>query len=158
MSERELDLLIDSALPAYVAEPTPGLADRVVARARRRRIGWLPVAGAVAAAALFAFAWWPRPAAVPAPTNVTASRIQPSLTNAAPRAKEGESVVLRRPRRAVSPPPVRPVPIRPEELRLALFVAQYPELAQRILTTESQGPVEPLSEPEPIEIQPLDNY
>ena len=51
MTERELDQLLDAALPGYVAEAPDGLAGRVVERARRRW-GWPWVAGLAAAAGL----------------------------------------------------------------------------------------------------------
>ncbi|MBN8731464.1 MAG: hypothetical protein J0L64_13050, partial [Acidobacteria bacterium] len=51
MTERELDQLLDAALPGYVAEAPDGLAGRVVERARRRRV-WPWAAGLAAAAGL----------------------------------------------------------------------------------------------------------
>ncbi|MBK7928441.1 MAG: hypothetical protein IPJ98_13380 [Bryobacterales bacterium] len=38
MTERELDQLLDAALPAYVAEPADGLAGRVVERGAAARV------------------------------------------------------------------------------------------------------------------------
>lgn len=150
--ERLLDSAVDSALPAYLAEPAPGLADRVVVRLDRRRLRWPPLLGAVAAAALLALVWWPREA-----VKQPQAPIQPALRQAVLQQAAPPLLVLAKPaiRRRMVKTAALAARITPQERRLAEFVRWYPELARQVLPAEPQGFVEPLSAPEPVLIRPL---
>lgn len=154
MTDRDLEQIIDAALPAYVTEPAPGLAERlterVVARASRRGLPWWPVAIAAAAAACCTIAWRHVAPVKQAPPKVAVMQAKRPVPVVLP----SKSVAF--PQR--TRPAARPIGASPQELRLAQFVAQHPDLAQQVLSAEDQGPVQPLSAPEPIEIQPLSNY
>lgn len=151
MTERELDQLLDAALPDYVAEAPDGLAGRVVERALRRRV-W-PWAAGLAAAAGLAVAM----VALQGSGEVAA----PPLVVRAPRAPEVRVVVQAR-RAPVRRSPARPGVDRgltPREARLLRFVQANPELARQVFVEAPLRMAEPVAvaplEVAPISIEPL---
>lgn len=144
MTERELDQLLDAALPGYVAEAPDGLAGRVVERARRRRV-WPWMAGLAAAAglvvAMVAMSAWQSGGEVAAPP----------LVARAPRAPEVGLEV--KAVEVVKRVPVRRVVDRgltPREERLLRFVQANPEIARQVFVEA------PLKMAEPVAVAPLD--
>ena len=147
MTERELDQLLDAALPGYVAEAPDGLAGRVVERARRRRV-W-PWAAGLAAAAGLAVAMISR-------QNAGVDVVAPPLVVRAPKAPEMrvEVVAKRAPaRRAIRRG------LTPSEARLLRFVQANPELARQVFVEAPLRMAEPVAvaplEVAPISIEPL---
>ena len=154
MTERELDQIIDGALESYVADPVPGLDERIAARARPTTGYWLP-GGVAAVAAVLAVMWmsWSAPLPMPArpmPASLvlasTASTVTVLARPAAPQ--------LRRP---IVMPVTQPpgVPMSPEERQLLEFAAAHPELLQQVLADTSPQFSGPLRV-EPIVIKPLE--
>lgn len=140
MSERDLDQLLDSALPSYLAEPPVGLEHRVLRRARRFRI-W-PSAIGLAAAAAIAVAYF-LPAADPvAPPPLVAVH--------APRAP---IVQVAAPPPAPKPRPVH-LPMTRRERVLLQFAQSNPELVQQILVDAPKQMALDLSI-EPLVVEPL---
>ena len=157
MTERELDQIIDGALESYLADPVPGLDQRIAARAGQRARPtsgyWLP-GGVAAAAAVLAVMWMPWSAPVPMP-----ARPMPASPVLAPPVLA--RVVITPPARQVRPPTVMPVtqppgvPMSPEERQLLEFAAAHPELLQQVLADTSPQFSGPLRV-EPIVIKPLE--
>lgn len=152
MTEREIDQLLDRAIGGYVAEPTPGLSERVLARCRRRRSGPIAtVAVAAAAAAMLISSPWPsatqtvRVAPAPLVTQAAAVDVAPAATQLTLGARPGR-------RRAPAP---RSVPISQQELQLLRFAQAYPELTRQAFVELPEQAREPLTV-EPIVIAPLE--
>ena len=157
MTERELDQIIDGALESYLADPVPGLDQRIAARAGQRARPtsgyWLP-GGVAAVAAVLAVIWmsWSAPLPtstfpMPAPAMLAPPVLARTVsTPAAPQ--------LRRP---IVMPVTQPpgVPMSPEERQLLEFAAAHPELLQQVLADTSPQFSGPLRV-EPIVIKPLE--
>lgn len=151
MTERELDQLLDVALPGYVAESPDGLAARVVERARRRLV-WPWVAGLATAAGLVVAM-----VALQGSGEVTA----PPLVVLAPKAPEVR-VVVQVKRAPLGRSPARPGVdggLTPRESRLLRFVQANPEVARQVFVEAPLRMAEPVSvaplEVAPISIEPL---
>lgn len=152
MTERELNRIIDGGLASYLADPVPGLDQRVQQAwtgQRTRPAGvWLALAG-IAAAALLAVMWMPRadtPADIPAPAQIAihtpAVPVLPVLRMARPavRTKASSS---------------RGIPMSEQERRLLRFAQSHPELMQQLFADAPLQIAEPLRI-EPIVIKPLE--
>ena len=157
MTERELDQIIDGALESYVADPVPGLDERIAARVGQRARPtsgyWLP-GGVAAAAAVLAVMWMPWSAPVPMP-----ARPMPASPVLAPPVLA--RVVITPPARQVRRPTAMPVtqppgvPMSSEERQLLELAAAHPELLQQVLADTSPQFSGPLRV-EPIVIKPLE--
>ena len=140
MSERELDQLLDAALPGYLAEPPAGLPERVLARARRSRV-WPWVAGLAAAAAFAVVALVPKPPVIEVPPLVAVHASHAPAVRLTP--------VARRVPRAL-----RPVPMTAAERALMRFAESNPALIEQVLVEAPKQMALDLSI-EPITIEPL---
>lgn len=120
MPERQLDQLIDAALPSYLAEPPAGLPGRIVARVYRSR-RWPWAAGLAAAAALAVAVLAPKPHAVEAPPLVAVH------AGTAPQVRFTRNPEVRRPAAR------RRLPITARERALLQFARTTPELFHHVL-------------------------
>ena len=158
MTERELDQIIDGALESYVADPVPGLDQRIAARAgqqARPTSGyWLP-GGVAAAAAVLAVMWmpWSTPLPMPAPPVLARTGSTPSASTVPVLARPAARQVRRPTVMPVTQPPG--VPMSSEERQLLEFAVSHPELLQQVLADTPPQFGGPLSV-EPIVIKPLE--
>ena len=158
---RDLDALIDSALPSYAGEPAPGLAGRVLRRWSGRRFGFVWVAAA-AAAVLVVF--WSRPLVLAPPALVRASVAAP-VVGVHPALKGwAASGGVRRATTALTRATGRVTGTRPrvvagagltrEERALLALARTHPELVERVFVEGQKRLSEPL-QIAPIVIEPL---
>ena len=140
MTDRELEQLIDSALPGYTAAPAPGLNQRVLRRVRRRPLRWWPLA-AIAAAAAAAVVMLPTRPSV-APVKIT--HLQAVASAPAPPLPVKRATVVPKPI-PIPSDRFQNTPLSLGERRLALFAHAAPALAEQILVDAAQRMSEPLS-------------
>ena len=154
MTERELDQIIDGALESYLADPVPGLDQRIAARVRPTSGYWLP-GGVAAVAAVLAVMWmsWSTPLPMPAPPVLARTGSTPSASTVPVLARPAARPVRRPTVMPVTQPPG--VPMSSEERQLLEFAASHPELLQQVLANASQQLSGPLRV-EPIVIKPLE--
>ena len=158
MTERELDQIIDGALESYLADPLPGLDQRIAARAgqwARPTSGYWLLGGVATAAAVLAVMWlpWSTPLPMPAPPVLARTGSTPSASTVPVLARPAARQVRRLTAMPVTQPPG--VPMSPEERQLLEFAASHPELLQQVLANASQQLSGPLRV-EPIVIKPLE--
>jgi hypothetical protein len=140
MSERELDQLLDAALPGYVADAPAGIEDRVLARVRPRT-AWPWYVGLAAAAVLAIAVLVPNTPPIDGPPLVAvhaANAPAVQLTSAPPRVRRVSG----------------PAPLTRRERVLIHFVQSHPELAQQIFVEAPKQMAQDLTI-EPITIEPL---
>lgn len=144
MSERELDQLLDAALPGYLAEPPAGLPERVLSRVRRPRI-WPWAAGLAAAAALAIAAFVPHQPMVELPSIAVAHAAAAPGIHFTP-------VRVRAPHAAR----VRPAPLTKTERALIRFAQSNPELMRQVFVEAPMRMALDLTI-KPLVIEPLDS-
>ncbi len=160
MNEQDLDRLLNESLATYVAEPAPGLEQRVRRSVWRRAYG-RPLLGVLAVAATLLMAFWPQGARekrlpeLPvlagnqpaAPVEKSPHVVRPTLSPAP------MPVVRSAGRRPVQSAPPVSVPLSPKERELMEFASHYPQLVQQ-LVEKPAATDEPLTVA-PVEMQPL---
>ena len=156
MTERELNRIIDGGLASYLADPVPGLDQRVQQAwtgQRTRPAGvWLALAG-IAAAALLAVMWMPR-ADTPAP--VLAPVLAPAqIAIHTPAVPVLPVLRMARPAVRTKASSSRGIPMSEQERRLLRFAQSHPELMQQLFADAPLQIAEPLRI-EPIVIKPLE--
>ncbi|MBY0503692.1 MAG: hypothetical protein K2X03_07275 [Bryobacteraceae bacterium] len=148
----DLDQMLDVALATYVAEPPPGLAQRVQARVRSRR--WpMWTALAVAALVLMTVPRMTVPVRRPVGETRTAHRVSDGAAHAEERrnvphrSRDGLSGARTAPRRPAG------VPMSAQERRLVEYAQTYPELFAS--AAPLGDPIAPLVT-ESLEMKPLE--
>jgi hypothetical protein len=156
MNGDELDRILDDALSSYsLAEPRPGLAQRVMARVQTERTAtrvpwWLAGFAALACTAIAMMMW---PSRTPAPPVAITKSVVPRIVGPptdVPRHELAQPRVFRTrhlPRRETLP---SASPLTQEELTLLAFAQQAPGAALQFAQLDK-----PL-EIEPITIRPLE--
>ena len=167
MTDRDLDRLMESGLRSYLAGPTEGLDQRVLAQLRRReqlsqwRSRSLPLAGVAAAVLVMLSLSWPtadpvKPTAPPQLASIKVASLAASARVAPPAPRRIS------PRR-IPVPPTAPagIPLSASEARLLVFVQEHPLLAQQALVEAPHRMHEPLSmtpvTSTPVVIAPLES-
>ncbi len=160
MNGQDLDRLLNESLATYVAEPAPGLEQRVRRSVWRRAYG-RPLLGVLAVAATLLVVFWPpgvreqRGPDVPfvararpvAPLEERQRIPQPVLPSAPePSAQTPARLVIK------NRPPDR-VPMSRKERELMEFASHYPQLVQQLIEKPAAKD-EPLAVV-PMEVQPL---